>query len=133
MPSPISLASPLPPISSNVGALSIRIALCAEATDAAPHGHLLAEIFDCLALPSVRVLDLVLNHGLAWPHAAFLRVSTRSSFSEHLISLDISQVVLAEHELLECLQELPSLLLTISNHLPPAVATWGPSGMKTPS
>ncbi|KAJ7744595.1 hypothetical protein B0H16DRAFT_1857350 [Mycena metata] len=122
MPSPISLASPLPPISSNVGALSIWIASRAEATDAAPHGRLLAEIFDCLTLPSVRVLVLVSNRGLAWPHAAFLRLSIRSSFSEHLISLDISQAVLEEHELLECLQGLPSLLrLTISDDLPPAV------------
>ncbi|KAJ7744640.1 hypothetical protein B0H16DRAFT_1889596 [Mycena metata] len=116
-PSPISLASPLSTIYSNVGALSIRVSSAPAVPDGTPHWALLAEIFACLTLPSLRALDLVSNRGLAWPHTAFLRLSTRSSFSEHLNSLDIAQAILKEHELFECLHVLPALTqLTIADH-----------------
>ncbi|KAJ7744642.1 hypothetical protein B0H16DRAFT_1559691 [Mycena metata] len=121
-PSPISLSSPLSTIHSKVGALSIRIASVSDVPDGngAPHGALLAEIFASLTLPHLRAFDLASNRALAWPHAAFLRLATRSAFSTHLTALDVAEAILTGHELLECLRALPALRqLSVADH--PAV------------
>ncbi|KAJ7641123.1 hypothetical protein FB45DRAFT_899491 [Roridomyces roridus] len=91
----------LAPILSRVGTLSVE---CSQnATD-------IKDLFDNLTLPDLLHLTLRSGAGLTWPHAAFLGLSSRSSFHAHLHTLDISDFgVIGAAQLTECLSFLPAL------------------------
>ncbi|KAJ6580091.1 hypothetical protein DFH09DRAFT_1360691 [Mycena vulgaris] len=82
--------------------------------------QVLLEIFTSLTLPHLRDLRLTKSMVpspavpaapglLHWAHGPFLSLAERSSFHNHLLSLDLSSVDITPGALVECLSNLPSL------------------------
>ncbi|KAF8202709.1 hypothetical protein K438DRAFT_2015274 [Mycena galopus ATCC 62051] len=94
----------LTPTLSNIGTLSIEFPQPSCAPD-------VTDIFANLTLPSLENLTFRSDYSspLLWPHAAFLALSSRSSFHVHLLTLNLSDFTVAAAELAECLSALPSL------------------------
>ncbi|KAJ7491767.1 hypothetical protein B0H11DRAFT_990702 [Mycena galericulata] len=104
------------PSSSNIGSLQMEV----DASKADYCAEVFLAIFTALTLPQLRELAFYhahLGQPLPWLHTEFLALSARSSFHNHLATLQLHHVLLTEAELLECLSALPSLQrLEIADH-----------------
>ncbi|KAJ6582378.1 hypothetical protein B0H19DRAFT_1061794 [Mycena capillaripes] len=81
----------------------------------------ITDVFGCLALPRLRELRFESREApfclISWAHQAFMDLAERSSFHDHLHSLSLRHVVIAEADLLEVLIVLRSLKhLEVSDH-----------------
>ncbi|KAJ7189070.1 hypothetical protein C8R46DRAFT_34524 [Mycena filopes] len=103
----------LPSVSADIATLLVQIV---PSLAPALNDSVLAMILNCLTLPALHALDLSSgrypHRRLAWPHAAFLSLSSRSLFGAHLRVLNISDAVITADELIQCFSELPSLVET---------------------
>ncbi|KAJ7750646.1 hypothetical protein B0H16DRAFT_1842781 [Mycena metata] len=97
----LPLTYTLPPISANIATLFIQL-IPGLSPDL--NHQVLDTILGCLTLPFVHGLQFTSgrypHRRLAWPHATFLGLSSRSSFKGHLRCLDIGDVVIARDELI---------------------------------
>lgn len=110
----------LRPVSSYTTSLVISLAEAFRLTDCT---EALLAIFANLTLPHLQYLGFESEeypvYHLPWPHAAFLALASRSSFSTHLLHLQLSHITISEAELVECVAVLRSLqTLAISDHHP---------------
>ncbi|KAJ6592838.1 hypothetical protein B0H19DRAFT_1055513 [Mycena capillaripes] len=107
----------LPPVVSSIEELDI----CSmDHTEHLSH-RVLAEIFGTLTLPQMRRLQLygepTSQQPLYWPHAEGFAFLVRSGSRSMLQSLSLHDVIITEHDLLQCLAEVPLLqYLFISDH-----------------
>ncbi|KAJ7645905.1 hypothetical protein DFH06DRAFT_579524 [Mycena polygramma] len=91
------------------------------AFDADTAREMLCKFMARLTLPSLQHMRIEFGQyqriPLPWPHLEFSALALRSSFCDHLVSLMIDSVFIAEPELLEVLSGLPLLQdLYISDH-----------------
>ncbi|KAJ7657208.1 hypothetical protein DFH06DRAFT_459200 [Mycena polygramma] len=110
--------SDLPATTSDIANLSMDICDCFEREDST---SALDSVFASLTLPHLRTLTFSSVETpcflIPWTHSSFLALAARSSFSTHLESLCLCDVVVTEAELLGALAVLPSLQhLEISDH-----------------
>ncbi|KAF7335252.1 F-box domain-containing protein [Mycena sanguinolenta] len=100
----------LPPISSHIIHLSVEIMETIEERDVI---RILGHILASLTLPHLRDLsfrsEYFPSNLMNWPQTAFLDLARRSSFNNHLHSLHLWQIVIADTELITCLLALPVL------------------------
>ncbi|KAJ7439814.1 hypothetical protein B0H11DRAFT_555597 [Mycena galericulata] len=109
------------PSSSKIVSLSLEMGLSLGTSKADYRAEVLLAIFAALTLPQLQELAFHYTHWgrtpLPWLHTEFLALSARSSFHNHLATLQLHHVILTEAELLECLSPLPSLQrLEIADH-----------------
>ncbi|KAJ7451325.1 hypothetical protein FB451DRAFT_1284199 [Mycena latifolia] len=105
----------IPPTSSDISRLSIDV----SGGFHRPHAEqALAGIVASLTLPHLQTLEFRAGESpLPWPHAQFLDLAERSSFSSHLKVLCLSDVDIDETQLLECLRPLHALeRLELADH-----------------
>ncbi|KAJ7234632.1 hypothetical protein B0H12DRAFT_1142621, partial [Mycena haematopus] len=110
----------LPPTSSNIVRLSIEI-LDVGFLDKQEIIQILSHTVATLTLPHLHELSFLSEQFpstvMYWPQTAFLDLAARSSFDNHLHSLRLLHVAIADMELIACLLALPVLeSLAISDH-----------------
>ncbi|KAJ7189131.1 hypothetical protein C8R46DRAFT_35107 [Mycena filopes] len=91
-----------------------EITLYSAAHGGLESGPVLGALFDALTLPEMQRLNLLGTsdmggHPFHWPHAEARALFLRSGSQEVLQSLSLHDVIIAEHELLDCLRLLPAL------------------------
>ncbi|KAJ7641108.1 hypothetical protein FB45DRAFT_899448 [Roridomyces roridus] len=89
----------LHPTSSDIHTLAVEFS-------SPPFDSVASSLVKGLTLPRLQTLAFRSTHTISWPHAPFLALSSRSSFSEHLISLDLSRFAITPAELIEFVSSL---------------------------
>ncbi|KAF7326593.1 hypothetical protein MSAN_02502500 [Mycena sanguinolenta] len=117
-----SSASGIPQTTSNIDSFSFHVHKFFRTASSL---QILAQTFAALSLPSIRLLSFRADFNpLAWPHSEFMTLSSRSSFHNHLQSLDLFRVHITEPQLVDCLSILPALQnLSIADHFPKPLVT----------
>ncbi|KAJ7687693.1 hypothetical protein B0H17DRAFT_1332327 [Mycena rosella] len=99
--------SDIEPVTSSISALAIE-----SDQFSANLRRTIAKIIQSLTLPALQELELVSTDFpdlVFWPHTEFLALSARSSFHNHLRSLQLLHCIIEGAELIECLSGLPLL------------------------